>query len=141
MKPNLAVLTTFLTTLFLQAPGQSSGQSEKKRIEASAFRGQIMIYSDASLTDPEKPDTWYMNLGGPSLRFQSGKYSLGAYFAPTMRMDVLYEGPQFAPVVGFGAELGYKRFLFSVCEFYRTRPAPKKNIWEMAVGVGYRLGK
>lgn len=108
-------------------------QDNKPGLSASAFKGQIMVYADGSVLDPDKDDNFYLNFSGPAVRYAWGKRSVGLFFSPSMRMLLAEDGPQFSAVVCFGSEFAYRHLVLSLAEFYRN------NRWEAALGVGYRF--
>lgn len=122
----------FMVMIGFQAQAQTTPAAQ---VEAYAFKGQAIIYFEkGSFSGPEK--NIYFNLGGPSLRMSKGNQSMGIFFAPSMRMRMIQgRTSQFMPVVGFGVEYGYKRFVLSACQFYKS----ESKVWELTGGVGYRF--
>lgn len=118
---------------FLLLAVSLSAQDSKPGFSASAFKGQIMLFADGSVLDPDKDDNFYLNFSGPAVRYGWGKQSVGLFFAPSMRMALPEEGPQFSAVVCFGAEYAYSHYVVSLAEFFRN------NRWEAALGLGYRF--
>jgi opacity protein-like surface antigen len=123
-------------SLIMAAACSTSAQSEQpKKMEAVAFKGQLMLLADASIFDPDKPDTYYFNFGGPSLRINRGKSSAALTFNPSMRTQWMDGKPYFAPVLGFGGEYAYQRLVIGMTEYFDA----KKGTWQLAIGAGFRF--
>lgn len=133
MAPHLIILRTIILATGILVCTALAAQDNKPGLSASGFKGQIVVYADGSVLDPDKDNNFYLGFGGPSLRYAWGKQSAGLFFAPAMRLHLPEEGPQFLPVLAFGAEFSYGHYVLSLAEFYRN------NRWEAALGVGYRF--
>ncbi|MFM2206240.1 MAG: hypothetical protein RL213_215 [Bacteroidota bacterium] len=131
MKKTVLSFSIFLTVTklcYAQTP-------DTKKVEAVAFKGQLMLLADGSVFDPDKPDTYYFNFGGPSLRMISGKSSVALAFTPSMRTQWVNGTPYFAPVLGFGGEIAYRRMVIGLTEYFDA----KKGTWQLALGAGFRF--
>lgn len=112
-----------------------SDANPEVKVEPVAFKGQLMLLTDNSLFDPDKPDNLYFNFGGPSLRVTRGKFSTGLCFAPSMKMQFNEESIGFVPTLGFGGDVAYERLVFGLTEYYNS----KTGVWNLAVGFGFRF--
>lgn len=133
MAPRHSLFKTVVSAIGILLCTALSAQDNKPGLSASGFKGQIVVYADGSVLDPDKDDNFYLGFGGPSLRYTWGKQSAGLFFAPAMRLYLPEKGPQFLPVLAFGAEFSYGHYVISLAEFYRN------NRWEAALGLGYRF--
>lgn len=126
--------TSILSLIFLSSMLSAHAEPEAK-LETAVFKGQLMLLTDNSILDADKPDNLYFNFGGPSLRVSRGKISAGLCFAPSMKMQFNDSSIGFAPTLGFGGDIAYQRIVFGLTEYYNAKTAT----WNLAVGFGFRF--
>lgn len=73
----------------------------------------------------------FMNFGGPSLKFESGRYFWGAQFFPSLRHNA--PANEISPILGAGFFAGYERFFLVVPSYYYG------STWYAAIGAGYKF--
>jgi hypothetical protein len=130
MRKTALILSAILFSCVISAQGEPD-----VKVEPTVFKGQLMILTDNSLFDKDKPDNFYFNFGGPSLRINRGKTSAGLCFAPSMKMQFNDGSVSFAPTLGFGGDIGYQRIVFGLTEYYNAKTAT----WNLAAGFGFRF--
>lgn len=82
-------------------------------------------------------NAFFLNFGGPNVRFQYKKvaFGLGAY--PSLRVWEDKPRTLLSPSLGFGGYLQYKKVGLLIPFYYN----PAKNEWIPTTGLSYKLSK
>lgn len=73
----------------------------------------------------------FMNFGGPSLKFEYGRYFWGAQFFPSLRHNAAAN--EISPILGIGFFAGHERVFLIVPSYYYG------SAWYAAIGAGYKF--
>jgi hypothetical protein len=79
----------------------------------------------------------YFTMGGPGVKLARDGWHLGVYMLPSLRYKKDPLIPDVTTVLGTGLVMGRKRIVLSIPFYYLL--ATKK--WEVAAGIGVKLGK
>jgi len=79
----------------------------------------------------------YFTMGGPGIKFARDEWHLGVYMLPSLRYKKDPLTPDVTPILGTGLVMGRKRIVLSIPFYYLS--ATKQ--WEVAAGIGVKLGK
>jgi hypothetical protein len=96
------------------------------------IEGQIAMTTDAKAL--------FVNLGGPAIRFNFQKFSIGGTFFPTLKFENKASKLLVTPCLGVGPQLCFlkdKRFILEFPCYYTAA----KNTWTVTAGIGYVLTK
>jgi hypothetical protein len=96
------------------------------------IEGQIAMTSNANAL--------FVNLGGPTIRFNFQKFSIGGTFFPTLKFEDKASKLLVTPCLGVGPQLCFlkdKRFILEFPCYYTAA----KNTWSVSAGFGYVLTK
>jgi hypothetical protein len=79
----------------------------------------------------------YFTMGGPGIKLARDGWHLGFYLMPSLRYKKDPLTPDITPLLGTGLVMGHKRIVLSIPFYYLS--ASKQ--WEVAAGIGVKLGK
>jgi len=79
----------------------------------------------------------YFTMGGPGVKLARDGWHLGVYMLPSLRCKKDPLTPDITPLLGAGLVMGHKRVVLSIPFYYLS--ATKQ--WEVAAGIGVKLGK
>ncbi len=120
-------ITLFL--LFIITTVSVLGQQEQK-LSSFNIEGQIAATTDGKGV--------FVNFGGPTVKFNFSKITLGINFMPSLRFQEDKVKALVTPMLGFGPQLYFlknKKFLLSFPAYYNTNT----NVWTFTAGIGYVL--
>jgi hypothetical protein len=96
------------------------------------FEGQFVMTTNANAL--------FVNLGGPGLRFNFPKFSIGGIFIPTLKFEDKASKLLVSTCLGIGPQICFlkdKRFILEFPCYFTAA----KNIWTVSAGLGYVLTK
>jgi hypothetical protein len=117
--------------LFLTACSGILAQVDKPATKVS-LEGQIALTTNI--------DALFINLGGPTLRINFAKFSIGGSFLPSLKIENKASKLLATPVLGIGPQVCFlkdKRFILEFPCYYIASKAE----WTLSMGVGYVLTK
>jgi opacity protein-like surface antigen len=119
-----ALLTVAYAVIFAQTEQQKSNLN---------IDGQIAISTNAKAL--------FVNLGGPTIRFNFQKFSIGGtFYLPGLKFENKASKLLVTPCLGVGPRLFFlkdKRYIVEFPCYYTTA----NNAWTVSAGVGYALTK
>jgi hypothetical protein len=122
---------TIITALLIASCYSIFAQTEKQTTNLT-IEGQIAMTTNAKAL--------FVNLGGPALRFNFAKFSLGATMFPTIKFENKASKILVTPCLGVGPQLCFlkgKRFILEFPCYYTA----SNNKWSVSAGFGYVLTK
>jgi hypothetical protein len=122
---------TVITVLLIVACHGIFAQTEKQTTNIN-IEGQFAVTTNANAL--------FINLGGPTLRFNFPKISIGGTMFPTLKFEVKASKLLVTPLLGVGPQLCFlkdKRFILEFPCYYTA----SKNTWTVSAGFGYVLTK
>ena len=122
---------TIAAALLIIAFSGIFAQIEQQKSHLS-IDGQIALTTNAKAL--------FVNLGGPTLRFNFPKFSIGFTMFPTIKFENTSSKFHATPFLGVGPQLCFlkdKRFILEMPCYYTA----SKNSWTVSAGIGYVLTK
>jgi hypothetical protein len=122
---------TFISVFFMVLCPTIFAQTEKPNPTMN-IEGQFGLTTNAQAL--------FFNLGGPTLRFNFQKFSVGGTFFPSLKLENKASKLLATPVLGVGPQLCFlkdKRFIVEFPCYYSA----SKAAWTVTFGVGYILTK
>jgi len=120
-----------ITVLLIFASSRIFAQAEQHTTYLNV-EGQIALTTNAKAL--------FVNLGGPNLRFNFPKFSIGFTMFPTIKFDNTASKLHATPLLGVGPQFCFlkdKRFILEFPCYYTA----SKNTWTVSAGFGYVLTK
>lgn len=120
---------TIITALLIASCHGIFAQIEKQTAYVN-IEGQFAITTNAKAL--------FVNLGGPTLRFNFPKFSIGTTLFPTIKFEDKASEFLVTPILGVGPQLCFlkdKRFILEFPCYYTA----SKNTWTVSAGFGYVL--
>ncbi len=117
----LIVIVSFLTVI------SAYSQEEQKSF---TVEGQIAVTTNL--------ESYFLNVGGPTLKFHFSKIAVGLSFTPSLRFHNVNSTLQVSPILGTGLQLyglKNKRYILSLPFYYLA----SSNTWIGSIGIGYVL--
>jgi hypothetical protein len=120
---------TLIIALIIASCSVIFAQIEKQTANLN-IEGQIMLSANAHAL--------FLNLGGPALRLNFSKTSVGIDLYPSFKFENSASKLVISPLLGVGPQICFlkgKRFIIAIpCYYYST-----KNFWIASLGFGYIL--
>ena len=120
---------TIITALLIVACSGIFAQTEKQTT-CRNIEGQFAMTTNAKAL--------FINLGGPALRFNFSKFSIGVTMFPTIKFEDKSSKLLVTPLLGVGPQLCFlknKRYILEFPSYYTA----SKNSWTVSAGFGYVL--
>lgn len=76
-------------------------------------------------------DSYFLNFGGPQLRWDAPRFFFGASFFPSLRYS--QDESEVYPLLGAGIFIGKDKFFVQVPTYFYS------GAWYSAIGVGYKF--
>jgi hypothetical protein len=91
--------------------------------------GQIGI----SYAKFQSNDNYFINLGGPTIKYTQKKTTFGLSFYPSLRYEPKIE--KLSPILGAGLQCSYKKVILLMPCYYLA----SNNVWLGTIGLGYKF--
>jgi len=91
--------------------------------------GQIGI----SYAKFQSNDNYFVNLGGPTVKYTHKKTTIGLSFYPSLRYEPKIE--KLSPILGAGLQCSYKKVILLLPCYYLA----SNNVWLGTIGIGYKF--
>jgi len=102
-------------------------QEEQKSFE---LEGQFAVTTNL--------ESYFLNVGGPDVKFNFSKVSIGFNFMPSLRFHNVNSTLKVTPILGTGIQfygLKNKKYILSIPFYYLSAT----NNWLGSIGIGYVL--
>jgi hypothetical protein len=78
-------------------------------------------------------DNYFVNLGGPTVKYTHKKTTIGLSFYPSLRYEPKIE--KLSPILGAGLQCSYKKVILLLPCYYLA----SNNVWLGTIGIGYKF--
>lgn len=78
-------------------------------------------------------DNYFVNLGGPTVKYTHKKTTIGLSFYPSLRYEPKIE--KLSPILGAGLQCSYKKVILLMPCYYLA----SNNVWLGTIGIGYKF--